>query len=60
MEVWMMKKKLMSVTTGALLLAVLAFSGGASAAQTDPGIGTGGGGTVPKPICTNNGHCYYP
>lgn len=55
-----MKRKLMSAITGTLLLAVLAFGGGASAAHTDPGIGTGGGGSIPKPICTNNGHCYFP
>ncbi|EPD52061.1 hypothetical protein MHH33_08945 [Paenisporosarcina sp. FSL H8-0542] len=47
------KKRLLSVATGFLLLLSLSFATGASAMDDHEGNG-------PKPICTNNGHCYYP
>lgn len=45
------KKKLLSIV--ALLIVSLSFGAGASAQHVGEGDG-------PRPICTNNGHCYYP
>ncbi|MFJ7935983.1 hypothetical protein [Sporosarcina sp. NPDC096371] len=47
------KKTLLSVATGTLLLLSLSFATGAG----DQNVSEGDG---PRPICTNNGKCYYP